>query len=118
MQESWKLSVHSPAQPTDLGKLIMTLMEENEKEMGIFLSYYYKKEGAVTEKVKLQSIPHFKEKLKGKFLVSFDLVHYNACLNIHEQGRDQMELGFEFDESLTSLHLTGPYWPEREMDEI
>jgi hypothetical protein len=118
MQESWKLSVDSPARSTELGKLIQILLEKNEKELGIFLSYYYKKEGAVTEKVKLHSLPYFKEKLKGDFLVSFDLVHFNACLNIHEQSRDQMELSFEFDQNLTTLRLTGPYWPEREMDEI
>jgi hypothetical protein len=118
MQESWELSINSPARSKELGKLIQDLLEENEKELGIFLSYYFKKEGAVTEKVKLHSIPLFKEKLKGNFLVSFDLVHFNACLNIHEQSRNQMELGFEFDPNLTTLHLTGPYWPEREMDEI
>lgn len=118
MQESWKFSIPNHLLSKDLRELLQKLLEENEKEMGIFLSYYFKKEGALTEKVQLHSIPDFKEKLRGNFWVSFDLVYYNACLNIHEQNRDQMELGFEFKEDLTSLQLTGPYWPEREMDEI
>lgn len=118
MQESWKFSVPLHLQTKDLDQLLISLLIENEKEMGIFLSYYFKKEGAVAEKVQLQTHPLFRETFKGNLWVSFDLVYFNACLNIHEQNRDSMELGFEFSENLSSLELTGPYWPEREMDEI
>jgi hypothetical protein len=118
MQESWKFSVPLHLQTKDLEQLLISLLVENEKEMGIFLSYYFKKEGAVAEKVQLETPPQFKEKFKGIIWVSFDLVYFNACLNIHEQNRDKMELGFEFSEDLSALKLIGPYWPEREMDEI
>ncbi|MCH6200770.1 hypothetical protein MMU07_14385 [Aquiflexum sp. LQ15W] len=51
-------------------------------------------------------------------MLDFDLVHFNAYLNIHEQKRDKMDVQFEFDPLFQNLTLTGPYWPEREMDEI
>ncbi|MFD2201207.1 hypothetical protein [Shivajiella indica] len=118
MQESWKFSIPNHLQSKELTDILQELLEKNTKEMGIFLSYYFKKEGAVTENVKLSSDPFFSEKLKGTFFVSFDLVHYNACLNIHEQAKDQLRLNFEFDNDITQLQMTGPYWPEREMDDI
>ena len=118
MQESWEFSVPLHLQTKDLEELLISLLVENEKELGIFLSYYFKKEGAVAEKVQLETPPQFKEKFNGNIWVSFDLVYFNACLNIHEQNRDKIELGFEFSEDLSYLKLIGPYWPEREMDEI
>lgn len=118
MQETWKFSVPFHLHSKDLEQLLISLLNENEKEMGIFLSYYFKKDGAIAEKVQLCSTPQFREKYKGNLRVSFDLVYFNACLNIHEQNRDEMKLDFEFSEDLGSLKLKGPYWPEREMDEI
>lgn len=51
-------------------------------------------------------------------MLDFDLVYFNTCLNIHEQKRDEMPIQFEFDPLFQNLTLIGPYWPEREMDEI
>ena len=82
------------------------------------LSYYFKKEGAITEKVKLKGEILFAESTKGKLTLDFNLVHFNACLNIHEQKRDEMPIQFEFDPLFQNLTLIGPYWPEREKDEI
>jgi len=118
MQESWKFSVPLHLQTKDLEELLISLLVENEKELGIFLSYYFKKEGAVAEKVQLETPPQFKEKFNGNIWVSFDLVYFNACLNIHEQKRDELPIQFEFDPLFQTLTLTGSYWPEREMDEI
>ena len=94
------------------------LLAEREKELGIFLSYYYKKEGALAEKVKLKSGPEFNSTKTGFMVLDFDLVHFNACLAIHEQEREEMKIGFEIDRENQKLILTGPYWPERSMDEI
>ena len=115
MQESWTFDFPKTDAATD--QLIQTL-EREQKELGIFLSYYYKKEGAVAEKVALKTGPEFSDKTNGNFVVDFDLVHFNACLAIHEQKREEMKLTFEIDESNEKLKLSGPYWPEREMDEI
>ena len=118
MQETWKFSLNPQDQPKNPEILIEEVLEANERDLGIFLSYYFKKEGAVAEKVKLKGEIEFTNDLKGKLMLDFDLVHFNACLNIHEQKRDEMEITFEFSSNLNTLKLFGPYWPEREMDEI
>jgi hypothetical protein len=97
---------------------LKTLLKEKELELGIFLSYYYKKEGAVTEKVKLKSGPEFESKTTGSMVLDFDLVHFNACLAIHEQAREEMGVRFEIDLIYGKIKLIGAYWPSREMDEI
>lgn len=115
MQESWTFDFQSTSNPKeDLERLLA----EREKELGIFLSYYYKKEGAVAEKVKLKSSPEFHSTKTGFIVLDFDLVHFNACLAIHEQAREEMKIGFEIDRENQKLILTGPYWPDRGMDEI
>ncbi|MCL6258117.1 hypothetical protein M3O96_03405 [Aquiflexum sp. TKW24L] len=118
MQETWKFPLSSQNQPKNPEFFLKELLEANERDLGIFLSYYFKKEGAVAEKVKLKGEIEFINDLKGKLMLDFDLVHFNACLNIHEQKRDEMPIQFEFDLLFQNLSLTGPYWPEREMDEI
>jgi len=118
MQETWKFMVKPEDRSKNLESLLKDLLVTNEKDLGIFLSYYFKKEGAITEKVKLKGEILFAESTKGKLTLDFDLVHFNACLNIHEQKRDEMPVQFEFDPLFQNLTLTGPYWPEREMDEI
>jgi hypothetical protein len=118
MQESWKFMVKPEDRSKNSELLLKDLLETNEKDLGIFLSYYFKKEGALTEKVRLKGEISFSENTKGKLTLDFDLVHFNACLNIHEQKRDEIAIQFEFDPSYQNLTLTGPYWPEREMDEI
>jgi len=96
MQESWAFDfVPTPNPKEDLVKLLTV----KEQELGIFLSYYYKKEGAVTEKVKLKTGPEFESNSTGSMVLDFDLVHFNACLAIHEQAREEMKVRFEIDES-------------------
>lgn len=99
---------------TDLKKILT----QNQKELGIFLSYYLKKEGAVAENVMLKSEIEFESKISGSFVLEFDLVHYNACLAIHENVREVMKITFSIDALNQKLNLTGPSWPSREMDEI
>ena len=115
MQETWTFDFPSTQNPNEDLKI---LLAQKEKELGILLSYYYKKEGAVAEKVQLKSGPEFKSKTAGSLILSFDLVHFNACLAIHEQTREEMKMTFELDEANKKVKLTGAYWPERGMDEI
>lgn len=117
MQEIWNFDVEQAKEP-DSEKAIKELIQSKEKDLGIFLSYYFKKEGAIAEKVTLGSEISFLTDQTGKFKLEFDLVHFNACLAINEQKRDLMEISFEFDSDFKNLKLTGPYWPERGMDEI
>lgn len=115
MQETWTFEFPSSQNTEDD---LVSLLSEKELELGIFLSYYYKKEGAVTEKVKLKSGPEFKSKTSGSIVLDFDLVHFNACLAIHEQAREEMKIRFEIDPINQKIKLIGAYWPERGMDEI
>lgn len=118
MQESWEFTLPKKDIEQYSENMISSILEKNRKELGIFISYYYKKEGAVTENVNLDGSIQFFTPVTGKFTVIFDLVHFNACLNIHEQKKEKMDLDFEIQEDREILHLKGPYWPEREMDEI
>lgn len=115
MQETWAFDF-----PFDsiTEQSISKLLCEKEMDLGIFLSYYYKKQGAVAENVKLKSGPHFSSRTSGSLILDFDLVFFNACLAIHEQERDSVQVQFEIDEASSKLNLIGPYWPERGMDEI
>lgn len=115
MQESWTFDFPKSQSVTD--QLIQTLQDQ-QKELGIFISYYYKKEGAVAEKVALLGPPEFLNEFGGKFTLGFDLVHFNACLAIHDQAKEKMDLTFEIDPENEKLKLIGAYWPSREMDEI
>lgn len=118
MQESWKFDLSVCEETVDLKEIISETLSEKALEMGIFLSYYYKKEGAVVENVKLVDNIEFTDTLKGKLSVVFDLIYFNACLNINEQGNEKMEIDFELEKDKRELILVGPYWPERGMDEI
>lgn len=115
MQESWSFDFPTSDTPK---KDLVSLIANKEKDLGIFLSYYYKKEGAVAEKVKLKSDLIFKTESSGSFVLEFDLVHFNACLAIHDQAREEMKITFETDPHLEKIKLIGAYWPSREMDEI
>lgn len=115
MQETWTFDFPFSQNPKeDLEKLLV----EKERELGIFLSYYYKKEGAVSENVKLKLGPEFESNTMGSMVLDFDLVHFNACLAIHEQIREEMKIRFEIDPKAQKIKLIGAYWPSREMDEI
>jgi hypothetical protein len=54
MQETWKFIVKPEDRSKNPESLLKDLLVTNEKDLGIFLSYYFKKEGAVAEKVKLK----------------------------------------------------------------
>ncbi|WP_192349922.1 hypothetical protein [Algoriphagus sp. Y33] len=114
MQEAWTFELPKSEKP--LSDQIKKVLLDNQKDLGIFLSYYFKKEGALAEKADLGSEINFKDQNSGDFKLEFDLVHFNACLAIHEQKRDQMKITFDIVNN--NLRLKGPYWPEREMDEI
>ncbi len=115
MQETWTLDF-PPSENTK--ESLSKVLKDNSKELGIFLSYYYKKEGAIAEKVRLKDKPEFESNLNGNFILEFDLVHFNACLAIHEQAKEEMKIRFEINEDNQKIKLIGPYWPSREMDEI
>lgn len=115
MQETWTFDFPKTEAPA---KQLEKLLLENEKDLGIFLTYYFKKDGAITEKVKLKGIPEFTSATTGKLTLDFDLVFFNACLAINEQERDEMKMTFEIDELNQKLRLMGAFWPSREMDEI
>lgn len=115
MQEIWKFNIDQQSSVSD-ERMIRELVKKQEKEMGIFLSYYFKKEGAVVENVLMDGEVKITNPGKGKFQVNFDLIHYNACLNIHDQNKGKMDIDFVRDGD--NVILTGPYWPERGQDEI
>ncbi|RZS97584.1 hypothetical protein BC751_3199 [Cecembia calidifontis] len=118
MQETWRIKLSGPIEPENTRELLLQVFENKTKDLGIFLSYYYKKQGAVTENVTLLKPPVFRNQFSGQVSVKFDLIFFNACLNIHEKERDQLELSFEILPENAEILITGPYWPEREMDEI
>lgn len=115
MQESWTFKFPKTSLPNEQLK---NLLLEKEIDLGIFLTYYYKKEGAVTEKVKLKSGPDFNSTNSGSLILDFDLIHFNACLAINEQAREEMKMTFEIDPVAEEIKLIGAYWPSQEMDEI
>ncbi len=115
MQESWNLKLQNEGMREEQ---IKQALNHSKIELGIFLSYYFKMEGAVAENCGLVGEIEFKDSDKGKFTIEFDLVHFNACLNIHDIQKDQMEIKFEVDDAQQEMKLMGPYWPERGMDEL
>lgn len=116
MQETWKFEISKGNNNEDPERLIQKILKQKQKEMGFFLSYYFKSEGAVVENVEFIDHLQFSDSRKGKFKVEFDLIHHNACLNIHDQKKDKLDIVFEIDQD--KLQLIGPYWPERGQDEI
>ncbi len=115
MQETWTFDFPKSDSPA---KHLEELLEKNEKDLGIFLTYYFKKDGAVSEKVKLKGSPEFTSATTGKLTLDFELIFFNACLAINEQERDEMKMTFEIDQEKDQLKLIGAFWPSREMDEI
>lgn len=120
MQETWEFT---DLKPPNKGKSafsswLIDVMEQHNREMGIFLSYYYRKEGAVVENVRLIPPSSDLTESTGSISVSFELVHFNSCLNIHDTNPEKLILHYEISDQGTALNLTGPYWPEREPDEL
>ena len=115
MQESWNFELPNSTTLQDGLEAVMLL---KQIELGIFLSYYYKKGGAVVEKVSQASELRFTSPLSGTLRVTFDLVYFNACKDIHQQERGEMELQVNWDGGKRNLRLQGEYWPTRDGDEI
>ncbi|HSJ68723.1 MAG TPA: hypothetical protein VK921_13650 [Anditalea sp.] len=116
MQENWTFDITERVE--DSIDVVTSIIAEKQHEMGIFLSYYYRKEGAVVENVVMNSEPIEDDEYNGKVMVNFDLIHYNACLNIHENKKHYLELEYEIDPATYTISFKGPYWPERGQDEI
>lgn len=115
MQESWSFELPNCA---TLPEGLEAILQLNQIELGIFLSYYYKKEGAVVEKVSHTSEIKFTSPISGSLIVAFDLIYFNACKDIHLQERGEMELQVSWDKEKRILWLHGEYWPTRDGDEI
>jgi hypothetical protein len=115
MQESWSFELPNC---TSLPEGLEAVMQLKQIELGIFLSYYFKKGGAVVEKVSQASETQFTSLVSGTLRVAFDLIYFNACRDIHLQERGEMELRVHWDEGKRILRLQGEYWPTRDGDEI
>jgi hypothetical protein len=114
MQETWTFDYSTPMDSEFLSDFLLT----KSKDLGIFLSYYFKSEGALAENAALKNQPSFDSPSSGSFDIEFDLVHFNACLAINEKEKSVMKIEFHIDEKANQLKLIGAYWPERGMDEI
>ena len=115
MQESWSFELPNC---TSLPEGLEAVIQQKQIELGIFLSYYYKKTGAVVEKVSQASEMQFTSSLSGTLRVAFDLIYFNSCRDIHLQERGEMELQVNLDDEKRILRLQGEYWPTRDGDEI
>ena len=102
------------ASKVDLNILQEYLLQQDIK---LFLSYYYKKSGANVEKVHFNEIQFLKSD-EGTIETDLTINFYNACLNIDSNDKDKMKLEFKILESEKILYIKGPYWPEREPDEL
>lgn len=116
MQENWTFKITEPIE--DYDGVVSSIIAEKQREMGIFLSYYYRKDGAVVENVFMSSDPIDDDEYHGKVMVDFDLIHYNACLNINESKKHFLELEYELDPDNYTISFKGPFLPERGQDEI
>ena len=122
MQQEWlldlgELEVIAMSRNT-LEKGIKKAVQENEKPLGIFLSYYARVDGAIAENVQLDGGIAFDNELSGSFVLNFDKVFHNACLNIHEQEKDKLKIEFRLLPGDAKIYLKGPFWPERMPDDI
>jgi len=115
MQESWTFEFSFDRLTSEAWTW---LIQTQQRELSIFLSYYYKRQGAVVEKVKLKTDPPLNSQDSGTLCLGFELIYFNACQDLHETQSEEMNLSFQFDAEKKSLKLVGPYWPIREPDEI
>lgn len=121
MQEFWEFDVHQPLEDLNepLGSgIIKELVEKNAKDMAIYLSYYYRGEGGLVENVEWADNLYFENATSGNFKVRFDIVYFNACLDIHTGNKNDMLIFFNLNTAKGKLRLNGPHWPERGPDEI
>ena len=114
MQESWTFDFPFD---TPSSEAWSWLVQTQQRDLGIFLSYYYKRQGAVVEKVQFKTT-QLDSKNSGTLCLSFELVYFNACQDLYETQAEEMKLSFQFDAAKKTLNLLGAYWPTREPDEI
>ena len=115
MQESWEFDFN-PSDDLPVAVWLGALIEKRAKEVGIYLSYYYRGEGGLVEQVSLEDVV-VESPTTGSLKVNFYVIYYNACLNIHsEDNKDKMTLHFEIEPNRKTVKFTGPYWPQREPD--
>jgi hypothetical protein len=115
MQESWTFDFPFN---TPSSEAWSWLIQTQQRDLGIFLSYYFKRQGAVVEKVQLKTVPQLDSQNSGTLCLSFELVYFNACQDLHETQAEEMKLSFQFDAAKKTLNLVGAYWSSREPDEI
>ena len=115
MQESWTFDFPFDRPSSEAWNW---LIQTQQRDLGIFLSYYYKRQGAVVEKVQLTTAPQLDSQNSGTLCLGFELVYFNACQDLHETQAEEMKLSFQFDAAKKTLNLLGAYWPSREPDEI
>lgn len=118
MQETWKFEIAPKSITQSDEELLRELLLAKKQDLGIFLSYYFRKEGAVAEEPELLDPIQSKSPNHGQFELAFRLVYFNACLNIHELEKDKMQVSYRIYRGSGVLELIGPYVPERGMDEI
>lgn len=116
MQEIWEFDIPSRSGQQD-GSWLPELIATKSKEVGIYLSYYYRPEGGLVEQVRVKEEAVFKDSTTGSLKVEFDVIYFNACLNINsEDNKDEMTLHFEINSEMQKVKFIGPYWPQREPD--
>lgn len=106
MQEHWKFR----NTPRLSSESLVSFLENQTKELEIFLSYYYRGKSATAENVKLRTEPIFKNPKEGSFILSFEVSYFDRCRDIDERAQDQMKITFKFDEANLELHLLGEDW--------
>ncbi|MCH7400253.1 hypothetical protein ACFOUP_07175 [Belliella kenyensis] len=116
MQEVWTFGIDPKEEFKTNEDLIKKQVELNQKELGIMLSYYYKSQGAVVEQVKFISTMASMEDNTAKVMLGFAVIHFNACLNIHDQKQERIEIQVKVVEN--EITFIGPEIMERGMDEI
>lgn len=115
MQESWTFDFPFDSPSSEAWSW---LIQTQQRDLGIFLSYYYKRQGAVVEKVQLKTAPQLDSQDSGTLSLGFEVVYFNACQDLHETQAEEMKLSFQFDAAKKTLNLVGAFWPSREPDEI
>jgi hypothetical protein len=97
---------------------VLQLLNEKVNELEIFLSFHFKSEGAVVEDVKAIPDSMTIRGDSGTLILEYELIHFNACLDILETNVEKMVLQFEIERSKELLKIKGPERLERGMDEI
>ncbi|QDH80494.1 hypothetical protein FKX85_16165 [Echinicola soli] len=117
MQYTWNFKLSHDIKG-DLKHILRETFSHQQKELEIFLSYYTKMDGAVAENATFEKAIEPVSNTSGKLILRFHKVFYNACLNIHETEKDQMEVEYKIDWDGSTIKLLGPVIEERGMDDI